>query len=179
MLYGSDWIIFQLISEIFIQIIQLSCATNVFIAAKFSVIVFSCFVVIRNGKLVWKVVWFDYYLQLNLSSRRYYYPGYLRIHQMETLKVQENQNNCIFMWPTSWGPDKSQFFCSDINLFLIDYARRKLCNKWLLLFEKNVRSVITEEKNRCSYYWRKGNRCNSKRQIKNRTLCTCRLFLLN
>ena len=27
--------------------------------------------VIRNRKIVWKVVWIDYYLRLNLSSRRY------------------------------------------------------------------------------------------------------------
>ena len=27
--------------------------------------------VIRNGKIVWKVVWIEYYLRLNLSSRRY------------------------------------------------------------------------------------------------------------
>ena len=51
MLYGCDWIIFQLISEIFIQIIKLSCATNVFIAGKFSVIMFLYFLIIRNGKL--------------------------------------------------------------------------------------------------------------------------------
>ena len=28
-------------------------------------------IVIRNGKIVWKVVWIEYYLRLNLSSRRY------------------------------------------------------------------------------------------------------------
>ena len=26
---------------------------------------------IRNGKIVWKVVWIEYYLRLALSSRRY------------------------------------------------------------------------------------------------------------
>ena len=38
----------------------------------FTVFVFlgTC-IVIRNGKIVRKVVWIDYYLQLNLSSRRY------------------------------------------------------------------------------------------------------------
>ena len=39
-------------------------------------------IVMRNGKIVWKVVWIEYYLQLNLSFRRYQYPGYLSIHQM-------------------------------------------------------------------------------------------------
>ena len=34
------------------------------------------------------------------------------------------------MWPTSWSPDISSFYCSDINLFLIDYVWCKLCNKW-------------------------------------------------
>ena len=28
------------------------------------------FIVIRNGKIVWKVVWIEYYLRLNLNSRR-------------------------------------------------------------------------------------------------------------
>ena len=28
-------------------------------------------IVIRNGKIIWKVVWIEYYLRLNLSSRRY------------------------------------------------------------------------------------------------------------
>ena len=39
-------------------------------------------IVIRNGKIVWKVVWIEHYLRLNLSSRRYQYPGHLRIHRM-------------------------------------------------------------------------------------------------
>ena len=28
-------------------------------------------IVIRNGKIVWQVVWIEYYLRLDLSSRRY------------------------------------------------------------------------------------------------------------
>ena len=28
-------------------------------------------IVIRNGKMVWKVIWIEYYLRLNLSSRRH------------------------------------------------------------------------------------------------------------
>ena len=51
MLYGCDWIIFQLISEIFIQIIKLSCATNVFIAGKFSVIMFFVFLNHKKRKV--------------------------------------------------------------------------------------------------------------------------------
>ena len=37
----------------------------------------------------------------------------------------------LFMWPTSWSPDISSFYCSDINLFLTDYAWCKLWKKWL------------------------------------------------
>ena len=33
----SDWNIFKIISEIFIQLIQLCCVTNAFIAAKYCV----------------------------------------------------------------------------------------------------------------------------------------------
>ena len=52
-------------------------------------------IVIRNGKIVQKVAWFEYYLRLNLNSRRYQYQGYLRMHQMYKLKVPENENSCI------------------------------------------------------------------------------------
>ena len=41
---------------------------------------------------------------------------------------------------------------------LIDYAWWKLCNKWLLLFVNNSRSLTLEEKHCCSYYSRKGDR---------------------
>ena len=34
-------------------------------------LVVSLNIVIRNGKTVWKVVWIEYYLRLNLSFRRY------------------------------------------------------------------------------------------------------------
>ena len=37
-------------------------------------------IVIRNGKIVWKVIWIKYYLRLILSSRRYQCLGYLSIH---------------------------------------------------------------------------------------------------
>ena len=39
-------------------------------------------IVVRNGKIVWKVVGIKYYLWLNLNSRRYQHPGQLRINQM-------------------------------------------------------------------------------------------------
>ena len=78
----------------------------------------------------------------------------------------------------------SLFYYSDSNLFVIDYAYCKLCNIWLLLFENNSRSYHYTG----ASHWRKNivavitqDRLidsNLKRQIKNRTLYTCRLFLL-
>ena len=75
------------------------------------------------------------------------------------------------MWPASWIPHPSSFYCSDINLFLTGYAWYKLFNKWLLLFENNSRSLTLEEKYCCIYY-------NLKRQIKSQTSYTCKVFLL-
>ena len=47
-------------------------------------------IAIRTGNITWKVVWIKYYLRLNLSSQRYYYLGYLSIHQMLALNVPES-----------------------------------------------------------------------------------------
>ena len=75
------------------------------------------------------------------------------------------------MWPASWIPHPSSFYCSDINLFLTGYAWCKLFNKSLLLFENNSRSLTLEEKYCCIYY-------NLKRQIKSQTSYSCKVFLL-
>ena len=90
----------------------------------------------------------------------------------------------FFMRPASSSTDISLFYFSDINLLLIDYGCCKLSNIWLLLFEnssrsyhytgashlrKNIVAVITQARLTDG---------NLKRQIKNRTLYTCRLFLL-
>ena len=90
----------------------------------------------------------------------------------------------FFMWPASSSTDISSFYCSDINLFLIDYTWCKLCNIRLLLFENNSRSTNIQELNT-------GGKeivavitqdrvidDNLKKQIKNPSLHTCRLFLL-
>ena len=84
----------------------------------------------------------------------------------------------------SESTDISPFYYSNINLLLVDYACCKLCNIWLILFEnisrsyhykgasnwrKNIVAVITQDRVIDD---------NLKRQIKNRTLYTCRLFLL-
>ena len=68
------------------------------------------------------------------------------------------KTNVLFMWLTSWSPDISSFFCSDINLYFVDHAWCKLCNKWLLLFENSTRTKTQEEKHCCSYYSRLGDR---------------------
>ena len=36
-------------------------------------------------------------------------------------------------------------YCSDINLFFIDYPWCELCNIWMILFENNTRSITIEE----------------------------------
>ena len=56
-------------------------------------------IVIRNGKIVWKVVWMEYYLKLNLSSRRNKYPGYFSIVEQSEWSKQ--------MWPTFWSTNTS------------------------------------------------------------------------
>ena len=89
----------------------------------------------------------------------------------------------FFMRPGSWSTDISSFYYSDINLLLIDYACCKLCNIWLLLFENNSRSYYYTG----ASHWRKNIVAviaedkvidnDLKRQLKNRTLYNCRLFL--
>ena len=88
----------------------------------------------------------------------------------------------LLVWPSSWSTDVSSFHCSDINLFLImsgvNYAvygcsslrtnpgtslyRSKTGGKILLQLLLKIGWEMT----------------SFKRQIKNRTLHTCRLFLL-
>ena len=70
-----------------------------------------------------------------------------------------------------------------LNLFLNDDPLCKLCNIWLLLCENNPMSITIPDLNtggkyRYSYYQDKVIDDSWKRQIKNRTFCTCRLFLL-
>ena len=85
----------------------------------------------------------------------------------------------LFMWPTSWSPDISSFYCSDINLLLIDYAKCKLCNKWLFLFENNSRSLTLEEKNCCSCYSRLGDRWKFEKYISPNVPSHLHIFWLN
>ena len=94
-------------------------------------------------------------------------------------KYRKIKTTVLDLWPTSWSPGTSSCYCSDINLFLIDYAWLKLCNKWLLLFENNSKSLTLVEKNIVAVItlYRATND-NLKRQIKNQTLYTWRLFLL-
>ena len=88
------------------------------------------------------------------------------------------------MWPASSSTDISSFYCSDINLFLIDYTWCKLCNIRLLLFENNSRSINIQELNtggkEIVAVITQGRVIddNLKKQIKNPSLYTCRLFPL-
>ena len=98
------------------------------------------------------------------------------------IEFTENQNNCILYVA---GFLKHRYvILSKLNLFLIDYACFKLRNVWLLLWgynsksyhytwasdwRKNFAAVIAEDRKVDD---------NLKRQIKNRTLYTSRLFLL-
>ena len=88
------------------------------------------------------------------------------------------------MLAASWSTDLSYSFYSDINLFLIDDAWRKLYNIRLLLWENKSRTIVIQELNT----GRKGKvlsvitkdrviEGNLKRQIKNQTFYTCRFFL--
>ena len=74
-------------------------------------------------------------------------------------------------------------YYSDINLFLIDDAWRKVCNIWLLLCEINSRlslyqSLTLKENIVAVISQDRMIDDNLKKQIKNQTLCTCRLLLL-
>ena len=97
------------------------------------------------------------------------------------MKVPENQNNCIIYVSNflDWSPDISSFYCSDINLFLIDYVWCKLCNKWWLLFENNSMSLTLEGNLVAVITQDRVIDDNLKRQIKNRTLHNCTLFLIS
>ena len=97
---------------------------------------------------------------------------------------QKIKTTVFFIRSTSRSTDISSFYYSNINQFLIDYACCKLCNIWLLLIENNSRSYNYTGASQ----WRKNiavvitqDRVIDdilKRQIKNHTLYTCRLFLL-
>ena len=95
----------------------------------------------------------------------------------------ETKTIVFFMWPASWKNGISLFHCFDSNLFLTDYALQELRNIWLLLFENYSKSITIQ-----GDHWRNNIfavitharviKDNLKKQIKNRKLFTCRLFLL-
>ena len=62
-------------------------------------------------------------------------------------KKKKIKTSVLFMWLASWDTVISSFYCSDINLFLIDYAWCELSIIWFLLFENNSRSIFTRELN--------------------------------
>ena len=58
------------------------CSVTIHLSLHSSCWIWHLIIVIRNERIVWKVVWIEYHLRLNLSYRRYTYPGYLSVHQM-------------------------------------------------------------------------------------------------
>ena len=73
---------------------------------------------------------------------------------MPELNMPENHNNCILYVDSFLEHIKlSSFYCSDINLFLIDHTCYKPCNIWLLLFENNSKSYHYTG----AAHWRKNN----------------------
>ena len=103
---------------------------------------------------------------------------------MNVPESQNGQNNSIlYMWPAFWSTDTSQIYYSGINLFLfmmpgVSYliygcssARTTpgVSLYWSLTLEENIVAVITQDRVIDN---------SLKRQIKNQTLCTCRLFAL-
>ena len=133
-------------------------------------------IVIRNGKIVCKIVWIEYYLPQNLSSLKIIVlrlPQNLSDVNIECVgKPKQLYSLCDQLL----GAIISSFYYSGINLLLIDYACCKLCNIWLTLFENNSRSYHYTG----ASHWRKNIVAvivhgrvidgNLKRQIKNRTL---------
>ena len=101
-----------------------------------------------------------------------------RIHQMQTFTVLEIKTTALFMKPASWSSDISLFYCSDIVFWLIipvvNYAINGCSSSRATVgtyhLRKNIVAVITQDR---------VNDGNLKRQIKNRTLYTWRLFFFN
>ena len=117
-------------------------------------------ILIRNGKIFWKVVWIKYYLIL--------YSVFFTCDQLFRALIHHN-------------------FIVLILMFLIDDAWCKLCNIWLLLCKNNSRSITIpdtgaqlrlQENIAAVITQDRVIDNNLKRQIKNPALCTCRLFLL-
>ena len=63
--------------------------------------------------------------------------AYIRCKHWMCRKIK---TTVFFTWPAYLSTDISSSYCSDFNLFLVDYACCKLCNIWLLLFESNYKS---------------------------------------
>ena len=126
----------------------------------------------------------NYFFRLNLRSEDTSTQPNSEFMKCKHWICRKIKRTVFFMWPASWRTTISSCYYSDINLFLIDYVWFKLCNTWLLLFKNNSRSYHCTG----AWHWKKNIVAvitqdkviedNLKRQIKNRTLYTCRLFLL-
>ena len=147
-------------------------------------------IVIGNGKIVWKVAWIKYYLRLNLSSRRYQYPGYLSIHQMYTQNVPKSQNEFknVQKLKTTVLFIFDQLLQALIHLNFIILISICFSNIYQFLYHSYIKLMMPGV-NYVIYgcfFARKSPRILLQEenivaviiQDKSRILCTCRLFLL-
>ena len=148
--------------------------------------VFAKSIVIRNGKIVWKVVWIGYYLQLNLSSEdtsTQATSAYVRCKQWMCWKVSMVKTTVLFtcdqllgalihfnfiililicFWLMMSGVNYVIYGCSsarttpEVSLF-----------RSFLTLEENIVAVITQNREIDD---------NFERQIKNQTLCTFSIY---
>ena len=131
---------------------------------------------LRNRKIAWRYsglifIWGWTWVPKDTCTRAT--SEYITSKYWEYQKIKRT---VLSIWPTSWSTDISSIYCSDINLFLImpgvnyainscSFSRTTLGKLW----RKNIVAIITQDRVIDD---------NLKRQIKNRTLHTCRLFLL-
>ena len=125
-------------------------------------------IVIRNGKTVWKVVWIESYLRLNLSSRRYprlsQHTSNVNIECAGKLEWSKQMYSlCVTSLLEHWNTLILLFWYCLTTPVISLYHRR-------LILEENIAAVVTQDRVTDG---------NLKRQIKNQTLCTCRLFRLD
>ena len=72
-------------------------------------------IVIRKGKIVWKVVFCGWFWGLEDSSTRAT-SDFMKCKHWMCRKIK---TTVFFIWPVSWSTDVSSFYYSDVNLFLI------------------------------------------------------------
>ena len=142
----------------------------------------------RNGKMVWKVAWTGYYLRLNLSSEdtsAQATSAYISCKHWICGNVSMVKTTVLFTRDQHLGPLIHFNFIililiyfwsmiSDVSYVIYGCSSARTNSEvslyWsFLTLEKNIIAVITQNREMND---------NLERQIKNKTFCTCRLFLL-